>query len=297
MTPAVLARRLLRSFLDQVLMDGLFHADPHPGNIFVDAHGTLWFLDFGAVGHLDPMVLEAMQEMAIGFQLRDPVVLARALQRLAGSDDTPDSRALEGDIGVLLAEALGSGGFDPQALGLMLDVMQRHGLQAPRAMTVLSRALLTMEGTLRTIDSQFSLTRAADELLPELAGRQEGAAKQQLEKELVRALPVLRTLPGHFEGIAAQLRSGRLAVRVERFAGADRSIVGGWIDRIVFAAIGMFGLVASAVLLVSAELASNEDTRGVLELIGFAGIIMSAVMLLRSVARIVRAEIPSGDSG
>ena len=104
--PAVLSRRLLSSFLDQVLLDGTYHADPHPGNVFVDRHGTLWFLDFGAVGHLDPMVLESMQEMAIGFQLRDPVVLARAVRRLAGSGDTPDSRALEGDIGVLLSEVL-----------------------------------------------------------------------------------------------------------------------------------------------------------------------------------------------
>ena len=72
----VLALRLLRSFLDQVLRDGLYHADPHPGNIFVAADGTLWFLDFGAVGRLSPIVLESLQEMAIGFQLNDPVVLA-----------------------------------------------------------------------------------------------------------------------------------------------------------------------------------------------------------------------------
>ncbi len=71
-------RRLLQSFLDQVLRDGLYHADPHPGNIFVDPKGLLWFLDFGAVGRLSPLVLESMQEMAIGFQLNDPVVLARA---------------------------------------------------------------------------------------------------------------------------------------------------------------------------------------------------------------------------
>ena len=73
----VLATRLLQSFLDQVLRDGLYHADPHPGNIFVDRIGTLWFLDFGAVGRLSPIVLESLQEMAIGFQLNDPVVLAR----------------------------------------------------------------------------------------------------------------------------------------------------------------------------------------------------------------------------
>ena len=56
-----LAVHLLRSFLDQVLRDGVYHADPHPGNIFVDPQGILWLLDFGAVGRLDPLILESMQ--------------------------------------------------------------------------------------------------------------------------------------------------------------------------------------------------------------------------------------------
>ena len=68
----MLAGRLLQLF-DEALRDGLY-ADPHPGNIFVDRGGTLWFLDFGAVGRLSPVVLESLQEMAIGFQLNDPVV-------------------------------------------------------------------------------------------------------------------------------------------------------------------------------------------------------------------------------
>ncbi|MGH9270099.1 MAG: ABC1 kinase family protein, partial [Ilumatobacteraceae bacterium] len=51
-----LAIRLMRSFLDQVLRDGVYHADPHPGNIFVDPQGVLWLLDFGAVGRLDPLI-------------------------------------------------------------------------------------------------------------------------------------------------------------------------------------------------------------------------------------------------
>ena len=145
---AVLATRLLQSFLDQVLRDGLYHADPHPGNIFVDVHGTLWFLDFGAVGRLSPIILESLQEMAIGFQLNDPVVLARASMHLAGGDEGGDSRALEADIGLVLSEGLGSGSFDPKAMTMMLEIMNRHGLEVPNAMTVLSRALLTLEGTL-----------------------------------------------------------------------------------------------------------------------------------------------------
>ena len=84
----------------------------------------LWFLDFGAVGRLSPVMLESMQEMAIGFQLNDPVILARAAGRASpAATKVGDSRALEADIGLVLAEGVGSGSFDPQAMSLMLDIM------------------------------------------------------------------------------------------------------------------------------------------------------------------------------
>ena len=75
----------------------------------------------------------------------------------------------------------------------------------------------------------------------------------------MRALPSLRTLPGHIEAIATQLRGGRLSMRVERYAGEDRVIVDAWIDRAIFAAIGIFGLLSSAVLLFAAAVVGKSD--------------------------------------
>ena len=170
--------------------------------------------------------------------------------------------------------------------------MVRHGLEVPTAMTVLSRALLTLEGTLRTIDPSFNLAREATDLLPELADEQHDAMQQQIEKELLRALPSLRTLPGHIEGIATQLRSGRLTTRVERYAGNDRRVVDAWIDRVTFAAIGVLGLLSSAVLLLAAAvLGSREDDfRQIFQLFGFFGLAVTAVIQMRVVAQLLRRE-------
>jgi ubiquinone biosynthesis protein len=291
-TNVVLATRLLQSFLDQVLRDGLYHADPHPGNVFVDRGGTLWFLDFGAVGRLNPIILESLQEMAIGFQLNDPVVLARASNRLAGGDDAGDSRALEADIGLVLTEGLGSGSFDPKAMTMMLEIMNRHGLEVPSAMTVLSRALLTLEGTCRTIDPSFNIAHQATALLPELAGQKQEILQEQLEKEVVRALPSLRTLPAHMEGIATQLRSGRLNLRLEQYAGSDRAVVDAWIDRVTFAAIGIVGLLSSGLLLVAAAVVgkSDSDFQSTLQVFGFFGIVVTGVIQMRTVAQLLRRE-------
>jgi ubiquinone biosynthesis protein len=291
-TANILATRLLQSFLDQVLREGLYHADPHPGNIFVDAGGTLWFLDFGAVGRLSPMILESLQEMAIGFQLNDAVILARASGRLAGGDESGDNRALEADIGLVLSEGLGSGSFDPKAMSMMLEIMGRHGLEVPSAMTVLSRALLTLEGTLRTIDPSFNIAQEATALIPALADQQQDMLQEQLQKEVVRALPSLRTLPGLVEGIGTQLRRGRLTMRLDRYAGSDRAVVDAWIDRVTFAAVGIIGLLSSGLLLLAAAVVgkSDGDFQSTLQIFGFFGIVVTAVIQMRVVAQLLRRE-------
>jgi ubiquinone biosynthesis protein len=233
-------------------------------------------------------MLEALQQMAIGLELNDPVVLARATRQAAGGEEVADSRALEADIGMLLSEGVAGGSFDPSTMTKLLEVMQRHGLQPPRALTVLSRALLTLEGTLRTIDPDFVLGREAKALLPQLAEHQEGAVQQQLQKEVVRALPSLRTLPGHAEAIASQLRGGRLSLRVDRYAGSDRGVVDTWVDRVLFATLGAVGLLSSSVLLLAAGATEVEGVRDTLIAVGFFGLVISSVMQMRVVAQVLR---------
>jgi ubiquinone biosynthesis protein len=116
--------------------------------------------------------------------------------------------------------------------------------------------------------------------------------QQQLEKEFVRALPSLRTLPGHVEAVATQLRSGRLSVRTERYAGADREVVDAWVDRVVFAAMGLIGMVAAALLLVAAAFVpmKDDDFRTTLQVLGFFGIAVTAVIQMRVVAQLLRRE-------
>ena len=79
-----LARNLLWSFLGQVLHDGQYHADPHPGNVLVDTKGTIWLLDFGAVGRLDPLALDGLRSLAMGMALQDTSLLAPRGPRLLG---------------------------------------------------------------------------------------------------------------------------------------------------------------------------------------------------------------------
>ena len=125
MPRAELADRLLAAFLTQVMTAGVFHADPHPGNILIDATGTLWLIDFGAVGLIDPVTMEALQLMGAGLATRQPALLARALRSISGADgESIEPQALEAELSRVLSEQLHAGGFDPRSLQ---DIIEHHG--------------------------------------------------------------------------------------------------------------------------------------------------------------------------
>ena len=285
-----LARRLLGTFLDQILNDGYYHADPHPGNVLIDAQGTLWLLDFGAVGRIDPISREALQGIALGFALRDASVIARAVRHLVGDTQHIDMRQLERDMAVLLGE-VESAGFGAAAMAGVVDVIERHGLRPPRSMMLLSRTLITLEGTLRTLSPGFELGSEAERIVRSDHRDDLGTPEELAQRELIHALPALRTLPEHAEAIASQWRSGRMVVRTERYAGTDRVIVENWLNRTLVALATAAGALASATLLVAGSLASDHGVRDALWVLGFSGLTGTTVLLMRTVAQALHAQL------
>jgi predicted unusual protein kinase regulating ubiquinone biosynthesis (AarF/ABC1/UbiB family) len=93
---AMLARRVLRAMCQMVFVDGVFHADPHPGNIMVRPDGTVTFLDLGAIGHLLPNVMTGIRRLWMGVIKGDPALITAGL-REAGliSRDADDAEIAE----------------------------------------------------------------------------------------------------------------------------------------------------------------------------------------------------------
>ncbi len=288
-----LSRRLLASFLQQIMHDGFYHADPHPGNVMIDADGELWLLDFGACGRLDPVTRDALQGIAIGFSINDSSILARSVRYLVGHDEF-DLRQLERDLSILLGEVQ-SGGLSPAAMAGMVDVMERHGLRPPRAMLLLSRTLITLEGTLKTIDPTFELSTEASALVTEQQQEVIGAPRDLLLKELTRALPALRTLPEYAEALSSQLRAGRLVVRTERYAGADRTVITSWLNRVLVALSGAAGAVSSGVVLVAGSLSPDTGVRDAMWVLGFIGLTGATVLLMRTIAQALHGQTAQHD--
>jgi ubiquinone biosynthesis protein len=167
----------------------------------------------------------------------------------------------------------------------LLALMERHGLEPPGSMVLLSRTMLTLEGTLKVLDRGFELAPEAERIVARDQSPISGDPQELIQHELLRALPALRTMPDHAETLANQLRAGRLAVRTERYAGGDRAVVEQWVNRLLVLVAGGLGAITSAILLAAGSLARDHDVRTALWVLGFSGLTLAAALLMRTVAQ------------
>jgi ubiquinone biosynthesis protein len=173
-------------------------------------------------------------------------------------------------------------------LKAMIDVLQRHRLAIPTSLTLLSRAILTLDGTLHIVAPSYPLAdRAAEIARPFLVPFE--PTEQSVQRELLRTLPALRNLPSHAEAIAAQVRSGQLTLRTRSFADpGDAAFLRSLVNRALLAAVGLVGILTAAIILLASSTSSNQGDARVLEGIGYAGLFLGSVITMRVVALIVR---------
>jgi ubiquinone biosynthesis protein len=217
-----LARQLLASMLAQVMVGGVFHADPHPGNVLVLADGRLGLLDFGSVGRLDASVRAALQRLLLAMDRGDPLAASDALLEVMLRPDEVDTERLERALGQFMARYL-SAGASPgvRMFSDLFRIVTEYGLSVPPEVAATFRALAVLEGTLSQLAPGFDLVAEARAFA---AGQGAGqavdpaAARRLVTDELTTLLPMLRRLPRRLERIASAVEHGRLSVQVRLFA-------------------------------------------------------------------------------
>jgi ubiquinone biosynthesis protein len=284
-----LADQLLRATLDQVLRIGLFHADPHPGNVFALPDGTLGLIDFGAVGRLDPIQQSAIIDMMVALAQRDVSMLRDGVERIAELADTTSPEQLERALARLMAEHVRPGGtVDPAVLEDLVATLSRFGMRLPTDIVLLSRALVTVDGTLRVLRPDLSLVAAATQLVGGGAEQPVIDRTEVARQELLALVPHLRRLPERVDRILTL--TGRGELRVRSVVDEDsRRIVRTLANRLVLVLAGAAFLFTSAWLLVSADpgpLVSGDT--GLFDIFGYGGLLIGVVLVLRAVASIAR---------
>jgi ubiquinone biosynthesis protein len=162
--PKRIATVVVQSFLTQALRDGFFHADLHPGNLFVDSEGRLVAVDFGIMGRLDPAMRRFLAETLGGFLARDYLRVAR-VHYDAGF--VPRSHPIETFAQAL--RAIGEPIFGRTArdvsmaklLSQLFDTTYRFDMQAQPQLVLLQKTMVVVEGVARGLDPDFDIWEAS----------------------------------------------------------------------------------------------------------------------------------------
>ena len=155
-----IARELMRLFLTHVFEHGVFHADPHPGNLFLLPDGRICFHDFGAIGELSPRVQESLRQLFLAIMARDAGWVASAYLGMGGATAELDRAAFTSDLAISLDRYYRESGLGKQSFGAILQEFislgRKHNIRLLRETMMLVRAFAEMESLVRKLDPQFS---------------------------------------------------------------------------------------------------------------------------------------------
>jgi ubiquinone biosynthesis protein len=156
-----LARRATRVLLDMVFEHGFFHADPHPGNFFVEGRGRIGLIDFGMIGTVDDRTRDQLVDLVLGLTDQDPDRLVDAFLELGVVRRRIDRPLLRQDLNHLVSRYYGKPLGDI-ALGPLIEealgIVRRHHLQLPVNLTLLLKTAVMTEGLGAQLDPTFRLT-------------------------------------------------------------------------------------------------------------------------------------------
>lgn len=267
------------------MLHGVFHADPHPGNVLLLANGKLGLLDFGSVGRLDSGLRGGLQQLMLAIDRADPAALRDGLLEIVDRPDDIDEQRLERALGALVAKHFSHGEApDVEMFTDLFRIVAEFGLAIPPAIAAVFRALATVEGTLALLAPGFNIvveSRAFADAQIGARMRPE-TLRDTATEELLSLLPVLRRIPRRIDRITGALEQGRLSVNVRLFADErDRDVVTGLVHEMLLAFVGAATGVMAVLLLASTGGPRVADDLTLNQVFGYNLLVISALVGLR----------------
>jgi ubiquinone biosynthesis protein len=271
----LLAARGAEAILKMILIDGFFHADPHPGNVIYLPGNRLAMIDFGMVGRLSPMRRDQVIDLLYGIARMDQAPIIDVLIDWAG-DAMVDEAALAGDVSELLSEYQGVPLKDIR-IGVMLrqftGIIRDHHIVMPSDLTLLFKALITMEGLARQYDPDFHIVDHLEPLLKRVLTEryQPRALLARGRSAMTQAFDAVGSVPRDIARLIREARRGKLRVDVDvkRLERVSRHL-DATVDRLTMGILTASLVIGSAIVM---NVPEGPDVFGipVLAVIGFAG--------------------------
>lgn len=281
-----LARVLADVLLKQMLVDGVFHADPHPGNISVLPGERLALIDFGIIGRLGPENRDRLGQIMLGMIRKNADMVVRGVLRSGAVPDTVDINLLRRDI-----ERLQQKYYDvpvnqinvSESMRDFLVLAYRHRVRLPNELTMLIKSIITADGLVRQLDPEISVVDVAQPLGRRLLAERYSA--KRLRRLWGERLPeyaqIASRMPFQLHDVLEQLARGELRIKqespsVDRLAGRLSAIT----NRLVLAAlVGVLFMSSALFAYIDYQFAGSVPAADVTF---FAGVVLGAWLLYKT---------------
>jgi ubiquinone biosynthesis protein len=272
----------------QCLRFGFFHADPHPGNIFLLPGGKLCFIDCGAVGQLDRKTTEQLINLVSGVVTGDIDLLCRVVIELTDVDPKiTDSRDFRFEVRNLTEHFRDT---DLQHLNItsllstFFSVLQRYRIQCPGDLLLLTKALTTIEGVAAHFDPTFDVLAHVEPQIQEIVVNRYslGAMQRRIVKMLIDSFEIFESLPKDLQRFLDHVRHSRFTLNLELMRIEHLSEQLDTSSRLMGIAMIIAALIVGSSILILADRMSEQSSFiGTLGLIGLilAGINTTAFII------------------
>lgn len=242
------------ALLKMILEEGFFHADPHPGNIFIMPGNVVCFIDFGMVGYLRPREMNFIANFLISFVRKNPKAMGAALLNLSGKKFYQDMDELEFELDSLIKRVGNVPVEEINFANLMqtcLNILVKHRLRVPSGMFMLGKSLLTLQRFAGQLDPDLPITPLVLPYAKRLVSNQYNVSKLagSVFDTLWDYVNMARSLPVQINEILYKLKEGKISheIKVDDASSMNRAFRNA-ANRIVLAILLMALFVGSALL-------------------------------------------------
>ncbi|MDF2715115.1 MAG: transporter [Paenibacillus sp.] len=220
--PKSIAEKLMQAVLQQIFIDGFFHADPHPGNLMVLPGEIIAFLDFGMVGRLTPEMKQHFAGLIIALMRQSTSGVIKAVLRMGLVTEQVDMQLLRRDVDQLRDKYVGVPLSDVslgEAVNDLFDVAYRHHIRIPTDFILVGKTLITIEGLVEQLDPDISIMRIAEPFGKRLLLEQlrPGRVADWVKEQIADYGELLVHLPKQLSEIVTVFKRGRLELAIPDF--------------------------------------------------------------------------------
>jgi ubiquinone biosynthesis protein len=289
-SPKEIAKKAINSYFEQIFVDGFFHADPHPGNVFVDSEGNLIYLDFGMMGKLPERDKELLGDLFIAVEMRDSEKILQAVKSLSKIDFIEDEAGLLNEIEVLLNNYYAADLKDislTELLEKFRAIVLRYKLQIPADFFLLIKGVSSMENNVRLLYPDIPLFEYLEPHARKLIMNKMNPFRRlkTLYFTLFEFGELLHDFPGDARKIIQKLKHGTLKVEIEHKGLSELRVSLEEISNRISLSILIASMIIGSSLIVNAKIPPFVNGIPILGLIGFILAVILAIFLIISIIR------------